>query len=89
MSEPVEIPIEHTLDLHAFLPNEIRDVAHEYLLEARRLGFTEVRLIHGRGIGMQRANVQRLLRTLDFVEHFRDDEHLGATIVTLKKGGQP
>lgn len=82
--EPFEIPIEDALDLHAFRPREIRDVTLEYLLEARRRGFAEVRLIHGRGIGMQRANVQSLLRELEFVESFRDDAHLGATIVRLK-----
>ena len=81
--EPVEIPIEETLDLHPFRPDEIRDVAREYLLEARARGFTEVRLIHGRGKGVQRANVQRLLRELEFVLDFRDDAHLGATVVRL------
>ena len=82
--DAVELPIEDSLDLHAFLPNEIRDVAREYLTEAQARGFREVRLIHGRGKGVQRANVQTLLRTLDFVEDFRDDAHLGATVVVLK-----
>lgn len=81
---PIEIPIEDSLDLHAFRPNEIRDVVHDYLLEARERGFREVRLIHGRGRGVQRANVQSLLATLDFVEGFRDDAHLGATVVVLR-----
>ena len=81
---PIEIPIEDHLDLHPFLPNEIRDVTHEYLLAARERGFREVRLIHGRGRGVQRANVQSLLANLDFVEAFRDDAHLGATVVVLK-----
>ena len=84
--EPVEIPIEDTLDLHSFRPNEIRDVTREYLEEARRRGFRQVRLIHGRGIGVQRANVQSLLRTLDFVADFWDDAHLGATVVVLRTG---
>ena len=82
--EPVEIPIEETLDLHPFRADEIRDVTREYLEQARARGFREVRLIHGRGIGMQRANVQRLLRTIDFVEDFWDDAHLGATVVVLQ-----
>lgn len=82
--DAVEVPIEDSLDLHAFLPDEIRDVTREYLMEARTRGFREVRLIHGRGKGVQRANVQTLLRTLDFVEDFRDDAHLGATVVVLK-----
>lgn len=86
--EPVEIPIEDTLDLHPFRPNEIRDVTREYLEEARRRGFRQVRLIHGRGIGVQRENVQSLLRTLDFVEAYHDADGSGggwgATVVVLK-----
>jgi DNA-nicking Smr family endonuclease len=79
-----EIPIEESLDLHAFLPRDVRDVALEYLAAARERGFREVRLIHGRGRGVQRANIQRMLETLDFVERFWDDAHLGATIVVLR-----
>jgi len=86
--EPVEIPIEDTLDLHPFRPNEIRDVVADYLEEARSRGFRQVRLIHGRGIGVQRANVQALLRKLDFVEDFHDADATGggwgATVVLLK-----
>jgi len=80
---PVEIPITDTLDLHPFRPDEVRDVAMEYLTEARARGFRQVRLIHGRGIGMQRANVQAMLRRLEFVEDFWDDASLGATVVVL------
>ncbi len=86
--EPVEIPIEDTLDLHPFRPSEIRDVTLEYLREARARGFRQVRLIHGRGIGVQRENVQALLRKLDFVEEFHDADATGggwgATVVLLK-----
>jgi dsDNA-specific endonuclease/ATPase MutS2 len=86
--EPIEIPIEDTLDLHPFRPNEIRDVVADYLEEARSRGFRQVRLIHGRGIGVQRANVQALLRKLDFVEDFHDADATGggwgATVVLLK-----
>ena len=83
--EPVEIPIEETLDLHPFRPNEIRDVVGEYLREAHARGFREVRLIHGRGIGVQRANVQSLLAAHELVVSFRDaDAHRGATVVVLK-----
>jgi DNA-nicking Smr family endonuclease len=81
---PVEIPISDSLDLHPFRPDEIRDVALEYLSVARERGIRQVRLIHGRGIGMQRANIQSLLRGLDFVHDFWDDAHLGATIVVLR-----
>ncbi len=81
--EPIEIPIEDTLDLHPFRADEVRDVAREYLEQARARGFREVRLIHGRGAGVQRANVQSLLRTIPFVVDFWDDAHLGATVVVL------
>ncbi len=89
--DPVEIPIEDVLDLHPFRPNEIRDVVRDYLDEARVRGFRQVRLIHGRGIGVQRANVQAVLRTIDFVEDFHDADHTGggwgATVVLLKEIG--
>jgi dsDNA-specific endonuclease/ATPase MutS2 len=87
--EPVEIPITDTLDLHPFRPGEIRDVASEYLREARARGFRQVRLIHGRGIGMQRENIRKLLASLDFVEDFHDADGSGggwgATVVVLRK----
>ena len=83
--DAIEIPIEETLDLHPFRADEIRDVAREYLEQARARGFREVRLIHGRGKGVQRANVQALLRTLDFVMDFWDDAHLGATVVVISE----
>ena len=79
-----EIPIEDSLDLHAFLPRDVRDVAFEYLVAAHERGFREVRLIHGRGRGVQRASIQHMLQSLDFVERFWDDAHLGATIVVLR-----
>ena len=86
--EPVEIPIEDTLDLHPFRPNEIRDVTREYLEEARRRGFRQVRLIHGRGIGVQREIVRSVLARTEFVAEFRDAPQeaggWGATLVTLK-----
>jgi len=81
--EPVAVPIEEELDLHPFRADEVRDVAREYLEEARRRGFREVRLIHGRGRGVQRANVQAMLAALDFVESFYDAASLGATVVIL------
>lgn len=86
--DPVEIPITDTLDLHPFRPNEIRDVARDYLTEARARGFRQVRLIHGRGIGMQRENIRKLLASLDFVEAFHDADSSGggwgATVVVLR-----
>jgi dsDNA-specific endonuclease/ATPase MutS2 len=85
---PVEIPIEDTLDLHPFRPAEIRDVARDYLEAAHARGFRQVRLIHGRGIGVQRERVQSLLRSLAFVESFHDADPggggWGATVVLLR-----
>lgn len=83
---PVEIPIEEALDLHAFAPRDVVPVVDDYLHAAHLAGFRDVRLIHGRGRGVQRAAVQRLLRGHALVEGFWDapESHLGATIVRLK-----
>ena len=90
--DPIEVPIEDVLDLHPFRPADVRDVALEYLIEARRRGFQQVRLIHGRGIGVQRERVQALLRTLDWVEAFHDADPSGggwgATVVLLRVGDE-
>ena len=87
-ADPVEIPIEDTLDLHPFRPGDVRDAAREYLIEAHRRGYRQVRLIHGRGLGVQRAGIQSLLATLAFVESFHDADPSGggwgATVVLLK-----
>lgn len=82
---PHEVRIERTLDLHSFLPAEIPSVVEEYLRAAHEKGFREVRLIHGRGIGVQRAVVHRLLRSHPLVREFGDapESHLGATVVRL------
>lgn len=83
---PVRIPIEDRIDLHAFHPRDIPDVVDEYLFEAQAAGFPLVRLIHGRGKGVQRAAVQRRLRAHAAVDSFWDapEAHLGATVVRLK-----
>lgn len=87
--EPFEIPITDTLDLHPFRPAEIQDVAREYLLAAHGKGFRQVRLIHGRGIGVQRERIRSLLGSLDFVEEFHDADPTGggwgSTIVLMRK----
>jgi dsDNA-specific endonuclease/ATPase MutS2 len=84
--EPVRIPIEPELDLHAFLPRDIPSVVEEYVNEAHAAGLREVRLVHGRGIGVQRRIVQNALEKHPLVESFHDDSdaHLGATIAALK-----
>jgi DNA-nicking Smr family endonuclease len=87
---PVHVPIEDALDLHAFRPADIRSVVEEYLLAAQARGFREVRLIHGRGIGVQRAIVQSLLATHPLVLRFADAPEdrggRGATLVLLRPG---
>jgi len=84
----VALPIEDALDLHAFAPADIPSVVEEYLLACRERGWREVRLIHGKGIGVQRRRVQALLARLDFVERYVDAPpgrgHWGATLVWLK-----
>lgn len=84
--DPVHIPIEDSIDLHGFSPADVVSVVDEYLHAAREAGFEQVRLIHGRGTGMQRAAVQRLLREHVLVERYWDapESHLGATLVILK-----
>jgi DNA-nicking Smr family endonuclease len=86
--EPVEIPIEDSIDLHRFRPAEIREVVDAYLDAARERGFREVRLVHGRGRGVQRHRVQRLLDGDPRVERFGDAPEVlggwGATIVWLR-----
>ena len=80
-----EIPIEDSLDLHAFAPRDIVDVVADYFDAAHAAGFREVRLIHGRGKGVQRGLVQQALDRHHLVVEFWDDprSHLGATIVRL------
>jgi DNA-nicking Smr family endonuclease len=84
--EPVQIPIEDAIDLHSFAPRDVVSVVDEYLHAAREAGWQTVRLIHGRGKGVQRAAVQRLLRTHEAVDSYWDapEAHLGATVVRLK-----
>ena len=85
MDEPVRIPVEAELDLHPFQPRDIPSVVEEYVNEAHAAGLREVRLVHGRGIGVQRGIVQKLLEQHPLVERFGDDpdSHLGATIARL------
>lgn len=87
--EAVEIPITDTLDLHPFRPAEIQDVAREYLLAAHEKGLRQVRLIHGRGIGVQRERIRSLLGSLQFVEEFHDADPMGggwgSTIVFMRE----
>jgi DNA-nicking Smr family endonuclease len=91
MDEPeaVRLPIEDSLDLHSFAPRDVRSVVDEYLKEAAARGFREVRLIHGRGTGTQRAVVQSLLQAHPLVSRYFDAPPerggWGATVVVLKQ----
>lgn len=82
---PHEVPIDAELDLHAFAPRDATGVVDAYLEAAHHRGLVEVRIVHGRGRGMQRAAVQRLLASHALVVGFGDDprSHLGATLVRL------
>jgi DNA-nicking Smr family endonuclease len=89
VSDPHEdahlVPIEAALDLHAFHPRDVASVVEEYVTAAHEAGLREVRLIHGRGRGVQRGIVQAALERHPLVESFHDatDTHLGATVAVL------
>jgi DNA-nicking Smr family endonuclease len=88
MEDAHPIPIEGTLDLHAFAPRDIPSVVEEYVRAASEAGLREVRLIHGRGTGVQRGIVQSVLERHPLVRSFSDaaESHLGATVATLVAG---
>jgi len=85
----VKIPIEDWIDLHTFSSKEIPYLLEDYLMECEKKGFTEVRIIHGKGKGVQRNIVHSFLKKSPLVESFRDAPleagSWGATIVFLKK----
>jgi dsDNA-specific endonuclease/ATPase MutS2 len=85
--EPVRIPVDGVLDLHTFRPAEVADLVEEYLDTCRVEGIYQVRIIHGKGKGVQRRIVRSLLERLEYVSTFRDAEETaggwGATLVDL------
>jgi DNA-nicking Smr family endonuclease len=83
--DPLHYPIDGLLDLHAFAPADVKSVVEEYVSAAHAAGLREVRVIHGRGRGVQRGIVQSALDRHPLVEEFWDDpdSHLGATIARL------
>lgn len=89
MMKPVVVPIDGTLDLHTFNPNELPSLLNEYLDACREKGIDQVRIIHGKGKGVQRARVQSLLAKNPLVDQFQtapeDAGGWGATLVQLKK----
>jgi DNA-nicking Smr family endonuclease len=90
LSDVIEIPIEDWIDLHTFLPKEIPSLLEEYLNECLKKGFREVRIIHGKGKGVQRKIVHSFLEKSPLVESFRSSPpeagSWGATIAYLKQG---
>jgi DNA-nicking Smr family endonuclease len=88
---PHDVPIEPSLDLHTFRPADIRSVVEEYVTAAHEAGLREIRLIHGRGKGVQRGIVQQALERHPLVVEFWDapESHLGATVARLGKRDRP
>ena len=86
--EPVRIPITDVFDLHTVPPRDVAPIVREYLEEAHRIGFKALRIVHGRGIGVQREIVRSILAQTPFVASFSDAPleagGWGATIVTLR-----
>ena len=86
--EPVRIPITDVFDLHSVPPRDVEAIVEAYLEEANRLGLKALRIIHGRGIGVQRETVRRVLARTPFVARYGDAPGeaggWGATIVTLR-----
>lgn len=93
MNEPIEIPIDGTLDLHTFQPKEIKSLVPEYLEECRRKKILQVRIIHGKGTGTLRRTVHATLDRLNFVVSYRLGDETsgswGATLVVLREAELP
>lgn len=89
---PFALEIDDVLDLHPFAPQEIPAVVETYLAEARAKGFSTVRIIHGKGIGVQRERVRSVLSRTAFVARFEDAPmeagSWGATVVWFRKDSE-
>jgi len=87
-AEPFEMEITDSIDLHAFAPPDVKSVVEAYLEEARKKGFRLVRIIHGKGIGVQRETVRKVLSETEYVKSFKNAPEFssswGATIVEFK-----
>ena len=86
--EPVRLPVTDVFDLHTVPPRDVEGVVEAYLEEAQAAGFKALRIIHGRGIGVQREIVRKVLARTVFVLDYRDAPAeaggWGATVVTLR-----
>lgn len=91
-NEPVSVPITDVFDLHPFAPRDVKAAVEAYLEEAYSLGLTALRIIHGRGIGVQRETVRKVLARMPFILSYSDAPAeaggWGATIVTLRSPQQ-
>ena len=91
--EPVRLEITDVFDLHTIRPRDVRAVVEEYLREAHRKGFRQVRIIHGKGVSVQREIVRSVLARTHFVEDFADAPPeaggWGATVAHLASDGLP
>ena len=87
--DPIRIPITDVFDLHSVPPRDVKPIVEEYLSEAHRLGFRALRIIHGRGIGVQREMVRSVLARVTFVADWTDAPPeaggLGATIARFHR----
>jgi len=87
--EPIQVPIDGTLDLHTFRPSDIKFLVPDYLEECRKAGIYNVRIVHGKGIGNLRRTVHAVLQRIDSVISYRlageDGGSWGATLVTLRQ----
>ncbi|MEM7394585.1 MAG: Smr/MutS family protein [Verrucomicrobiota bacterium] len=88
--EPIEFPVDGVLDLHTFQPRDVKDLVPDYLAECLERGILDVRVIHGKGIGVLRETVHAVLKKMPEVESFQlapaEAGGWGATIVRLKSG---
>jgi len=92
-TEPIEIPVEGTLDLHTFRPSDVKDLVPEYLRACLEKGVLRVRIVHGKGTGVLQRTVHAVLRRFPEVVSFElagpDEGGWGATIVRLKGRDEP
>jgi dsDNA-specific endonuclease/ATPase MutS2 len=87
--EPVRIEISDTFDLHSVPPRDVAAIVEAYLEEAHRLGLSAIRIIHGRGIGVQRETVRKILARTPYVVEFSDAPAEVVSVKFCKKAGQP
>lgn len=91
-NEPIRLPIEDVLDLHTFRPGDVPDLLQDYFEECIAAGIFSVRIIHGKGKGIQKKRVRQILKTNPLVADFRDAPPeaggWGATLVVLKPNRQ-